>query len=73
MASLRQTYSSVLPEKKLDSKEERRRADPAYEVMESRMPEKHPEVRRHNAVIRFTQSAFYTHVTLFKPENWTSC
>ncbi|XP_023202602.1 protein Dok-7 isoform X1 [Xiphophorus maculatus] len=30
-------------EKKLDSKEERRRADPAYEVMESRMPEKHPE------------------------------
>ncbi|XP_032440062.1 protein Dok-7-like isoform X2 [Xiphophorus hellerii] len=33
----------TLPEKKLDSKEERRRADPAYEVMESRMPEKHPE------------------------------
>ncbi|XP_014905834.1 protein Dok-7 isoform X1 [Poecilia latipinna] len=31
-------------EKKLDGKEERRRADPAYEVMESRMPEKHPEV-----------------------------
>ncbi|XP_014905837.1 protein Dok-7 isoform X4 [Poecilia latipinna] len=34
----------TLPEKKLDGKEERRRADPAYEVMESRMPEKHPEV-----------------------------
>ncbi|XP_054880451.1 protein Dok-7-like isoform X1 [Poeciliopsis prolifica] len=30
-------------EKKLDGKEERCRADPAYEVMESRMPEKHPE------------------------------
>ncbi|XP_054880452.1 protein Dok-7-like isoform X2 [Poeciliopsis prolifica] len=33
----------TLPEKKLDGKEERCRADPAYEVMESRMPEKHPE------------------------------
>ncbi|XP_043953011.1 protein Dok-7-like isoform X2 [Gambusia affinis] len=30
-------------EKTFDSKEERRGAGPAYEVMESRMPEKHPE------------------------------
>ncbi|MED6250485.1 Protein Dok-7 [Ataeniobius toweri] len=30
-------------EKKFNSKEERRRADPAYEIMESRAPEKHPE------------------------------
>ncbi|XP_043953013.1 protein Dok-7-like isoform X4 [Gambusia affinis] len=33
----------TLPEKTFDSKEERRGAGPAYEVMESRMPEKHPE------------------------------
>ncbi|MEQ2236197.1 hypothetical protein ILYODFUR_010076, partial [Ilyodon furcidens] len=30
-------------EKKFNSKEERRRADPAYEIMESRAPEKHSE------------------------------
>ncbi|XP_012730243.2 protein Dok-7 isoform X3 [Fundulus heteroclitus] len=33
----------TLPEKKFTSKEELRRADPAYEIMESRVSEKHPE------------------------------
>ncbi|KAK5613913.1 Protein Dok-7 [Crenichthys baileyi] len=33
----------TLPEKKFNSKEERRSADPAYEIMESRALEKHPE------------------------------
>uniref|UniRef100_A0A3Q2Q589 Docking protein 7 n=1 Tax=Fundulus heteroclitus TaxID=8078 RepID=A0A3Q2Q589_FUNHE len=33
----------TLPEKKLNSKEELCRADPAYEIMESRVSEKHPE------------------------------
>ncbi|XP_015254538.1 PREDICTED: protein Dok-7 [Cyprinodon variegatus] len=33
----------TLPEKKFTSKEERRKADPAYEIMENRVPEKHPE------------------------------
>ncbi|XP_024144536.1 protein Dok-7 isoform X3 [Oryzias melastigma] len=33
----------VLPDKKLNGKEQRRRTDPAYEIMESRMPEKSSE------------------------------
>lgn len=32
------------PDKKLNSKEERQRADPAYEIMESRGAERNPEV-----------------------------
>lgn len=38
------TISSLSPDKRLSSKEERRRADPAYEIMESRMLERNPEV-----------------------------
>ncbi|XP_006807782.1 protein Dok-7-like isoform X4 [Neolamprologus brichardi] len=40
--------SSVIPatpDKRLSSKEERRRADPAYEIMESRMLERNPEAQ----------------------------
>ncbi|KAM4714378.1 protein Dok-7-like isoform 2-T2 [Anableps anableps] len=33
----------TLPEKRFNSEEERHRDDPAYEIMESRVPEKHPE------------------------------
>ncbi|XP_008296632.1 protein Dok-7 [Stegastes partitus] len=33
----------AIPDKRLSSREERRRADPAYEIMESRMPERNSE------------------------------
>ncbi|XP_051285447.1 protein Dok-7 isoform X4 [Dicentrarchus labrax] len=33
----------AIPDKRLNSKEERRRADPAYEIMESRAPERNSE------------------------------
>ncbi|CAI5668813.1 unnamed protein product [Oreochromis niloticus] len=35
----------TVPDKRLSSKEERRRADPAYEIMESRMLERNPEAQ----------------------------
>ncbi|XP_071316186.1 protein Dok-7-like isoform X5 [Trachinotus anak] len=34
---------AAIPDKRLNSKEERRRADPAYEIMESRLPERSSE------------------------------
>lgn len=37
-------YLSLPTEKKLGGNEERRRTDAAYEVMESRMPERNSEV-----------------------------
>lgn len=37
-------YFSLPPDKRLNSKEERRQADPAYEIMESRPPERNSEV-----------------------------
>lgn len=39
-------YFSLPPDKRLNGKEERRRADPAYEIMESRAPERNAEVGR---------------------------
>ncbi|XP_075906698.1 protein Dok-7-like isoform X6 [Nelusetta ayraudi] len=38
----------AIPDKKLNSKEERRRADPAYEIMESRGAERNPEEEERN-------------------------
>lgn len=37
-------YFSLPPDKRLNGKEERHRADPAYEIMESRAPERNSEV-----------------------------
>lgn len=37
-------YFSLPPDKRLNSKEERRRADPAYAIMENRAPERNSEV-----------------------------
>ncbi|XP_028285593.1 protein Dok-7-like [Parambassis ranga] len=36
----------AIPDKRLNSKEERRRADPAYEIMESRVPERNSEAEK---------------------------
>lgn len=50
------------PDKKLNSKEERRRADPAYEIMESRGAERNPEVGhlKKKQLIRFMLSGVHT-------------
>ncbi|XP_018551957.1 protein Dok-7 isoform X4 [Lates calcarifer] len=37
------SVTAAMPDKRLNSKEERRRADPAYEIMESRAPERNSE------------------------------
>ncbi|XP_040887141.1 protein Dok-7-like isoform X2 [Toxotes jaculatrix] len=37
------SVTAAMPDKRLNSKEERRRADPAYEIMESRPPERNSE------------------------------
>ncbi|KAF7665044.1 hypothetical protein LDENG_00157100 [Lucifuga dentata] len=41
-------YTVMGEEKKLDSKEERRKVDPAYEIMETRAPEKNSEAEEKN-------------------------
>ncbi|XP_069581962.1 protein Dok-7-like [Brachyistius frenatus] len=46
----------AIPDKRLTSKEERRRADPAYEIMESRLPERNSEVGQSKTLIRFMLS-----------------
>lgn len=55
-------FSPLPPDKKLHSKEERRRADPAYEIMDSRGAERNPEVGqlKKQQLIRFTLSDLHT-------------
>lgn len=37
-------FSSLPPDKSLSGREQRRRADPAYEIMDSRAPDRNSEV-----------------------------